>query len=274
MISVVVLTHNRLHLLQRCVRDVLLRTSPLTREIVIWNNASEDGTAEYLASLDDPRITVVDHEENIGTNAYASGVELTTGDFIVEVDDDVIEAPPRWDETLLEAFRKIPNIGYLVADLKEDPNDSAYRYLEYVKNERNVFVRRQIDGITILEGPTGSGVAITSRDVYERVGGFRRHKKLVFWHEAAAYVRDVRRLGYRTAILEDLKVWHAGSPYYSEPSRAKLEFHRHRMRTSARIDLVKGALLRVPGVAALNQRFALFAPPDRYTPPEFGRAPE
>jgi GT2 family glycosyltransferase len=246
----------------------------MTREIVIWNNASKDGTSEYLTTLDDPRMTVVDHDENIGTNAYARAVELTSGAYIVEVDDDVIEAPHGWDETLLGAYSKIPNIGYLVADLKEDPNDSAYRYLEYVKNERNVFVRKEIDGVNILEGPTGSGVAITSREVYERVGGFRQHKELVFWHEAAAYVRDVRRLGYRTAILEDLKVWHAGSPYYSEPSGAKLEYHRHRMRTTARIDLVKGFVLRIPGVAALNDRFGLFAPPDRYTPPEFGRAPE
>jgi GT2 family glycosyltransferase len=246
----------------------------MTQEIVIWNNASEDGTADYLGTLNDPRITVVGHDENLGTNAYARAVELTSAPYIVEVDDDVIEAPQGWDKTLLDAFQKIPNIGYLVADLKEDPNDSAYRYLEYVKNERNVFVRKEIDGIRILEGPTGSGVAITSRDVYERVGGFRQHKKLVFWHEAAAYVRDVRKLGYRTAILEDLKVWHAGSPYYSQPSRAKLEFHRHRQRANARTDVVKGIILRLPFVASLNDRFAWFAPPDRYEPPEFGRAPE
>lgn len=271
-ISVVVLTHNRLHLLKRCVDDVLLRASPMTQEIVIWNNASDDGTAEYLATLDDPRITVVDHHENIGTNAYARGVELTSAPYIVEVDDDVIEAPRNWDETLLDAFQRIPNIGYLVADLKEDPNDSAYRYLEYVKNERNVFVQKDIDGLRILEGPTGSGVAITSREVYDRVGGFRQHKKLVFWHEASAYVRDVRKLGYRTAILVDLKVWHAGSPYYSRPSPAKLAFHQDFLRTKRRKDRVKRVILRIPFAAAMNRRYDWFDPPDDYKPPEFGRA--
>lgn len=271
-ISIIVLTHNRLHLLQRCVRDVLLRTSLATKEIVIWNNASEDGTSEYLATLDDPRITVVDNDENIGTNAYARAVELTSGEYIVEVDDDVIEAPRHWDERLLEAFRKIPNIGYLVADLKEDPNDSAYRYLQYVKNERNVFVRKEIDGLSILEGPTGSGVAMTSREVYDRVGGFRQHKKLVFWHEATAYVRDLRSQGYRTAILEDLQVWHAGSPYYSQPSAAKLAFHDHWARTNKRKDRVKRMILRIPFAAAMNRRYDWFDPPDDYKPPEFGRA--
>ena len=49
-IAIVVLTHNRVHLLQKCVENVLSRTSE-AREIVIWDNASTDGTAEYLGSL-------------------------------------------------------------------------------------------------------------------------------------------------------------------------------------------------------------------------------
>ena len=274
MIAVIVLTHDRVHLLERCVEDVLLRTSEATREIVIWNNASTDGTAEYLAGLDDPRLTIVNHETNIGTNAYADAVPMTSAPFIVELDDDVIEAPQDWDKTLLDAFRKIPNIGYLVADLKEDPNDSAYQYLKYAKEVRQVYTRKVENGVTILEGPTGGGCAMTSREVYARAGGFRRHKKLVFWHEAATYVQDVRKAGYRTAILADLEVWHAGSPYYSAPSQAKLDFHEHRVRTEARKNLVKRAILRLPFAKRLNERFSLFGLPDEYKPPDFDRAPD
>jgi GT2 family glycosyltransferase len=272
MIAVVVLTHDRAHLLKRCVEAVLLRTSPLTGEIVIWDNASSDGTREYLATLGDPRINVVCHETNIGTSAYAPAVGLTSAPFIVELDDDVIEAPKHWDETLLEAFRKIPKIGHLAADLKEDPNDSAYCYLKYVKDKGNVFVPKEVNGVRILEGHTPGGCAMTSREIYDRVGGFRTNKKLVFWHETAAYVRDVRKHGYRTAILQDLQVWHAGSPYYSKPSRAKIDFHVHHSRITARKDRVKKAILHIPFAAAVNNRFRLFAPPDRYQPPEFGRA--
>ena len=268
MIAVVVLTYNRVHLLERCVDDVLRRASPRTREIVIWDNASDDGTREFLDGLREPRIRVVHHPENIGTNAYAPAVALTTAPYIVEVDDDVIEAPHAWDAILLDAFLRIPDIGYLVADLKEDPNDSAYRYLTFAKEERKVFTRKDVNGITILEGPTGGGCSMTSREVYDRVGGFRQHRKLVFWHEAASYVRDVRKLGYRTAILEGLKVWHAGSPYYSEPSQAKLAFHEHRARADARKNVIKRALLALPFVAALNERRRWFSPPEHYVPPD------
>lgn len=265
----IVLTYDRAHLLKRCVNEVLLRTSPLTTEIVIWNNASGDETKSYLSTVEDGRITVVHNEENIGTNAYAPAVAMTSAPYIVEVDDDVVEAPHRWDEKMLRAFQKIPNIGYLTADLEEDPNDSAFRYLQYVKEERNVFTPKEIDGVRILEGPTGGGCAMTSREVYDRVGGFRQHKKLVFWHEAATYVNDVRKLGYRTAYLEDVKVWHAGSPYYSEPSAAKLAFHVHRSRVNARKDFVKRIILALPFASRLNARHRWFDPPDDYEPPDW-----
>ena len=67
-IAVVVLTNNRVHLLRKCVENVLARASDATREIVIWDNASTDGTREYLESLDDPRLRVVHSEKNIGQN--------------------------------------------------------------------------------------------------------------------------------------------------------------------------------------------------------------
>ncbi len=272
MIAVAVITHNRAHLLKRCVEDVLFRTSPSTTEIIIWDNASDDGTEDYLAGLDDPRIRVVRHQTNIGTNAYAPAIALTSAPYLVELDDDVIEAPRHWDQVLLNAFQKIPNIGHLAADLKEDPNDSAYCYLKYVKETKDVFVPTEFEGIRLLEGPTPGGCAMTSREVYDRVKGFKQHKKLVFWHETQTYVRDVRKNGYRTGILEGLKVWHAGSPYYSKTSPAKNAFHKHRARINARKNFVKKIILSMPFATAVNQRYKLFAPPDRYEAPKFGRA--
>lgn len=269
MIAVVVVTYNRLHLLRRCVEDVLGRTSEKTREIVVWDNASDDGTREYLDALDDPRLRIVHHPENIGTNAYAPAFALTTQDYLVELDDDVIEAPHGWDEQMLDAFVRIPKMGYLSASLVDDPNDSASQYVKYLREERNAYTRREIEGIAILEGPTGGGCTMTSRELYERIGGFRQHDKLVFWHEDAAYVRDVQRLGYRSAVLQDLSVWHAGSPYYSTTSPGKIAFHERQARVSARKDFVKRVLLRAPFVAALNKRHGWFEPPHTYHPPQF-----
>ena len=77
-IAVVVLTNNRVHLLRKCVENVLGKASEATREIVIWNNGSTDGTRDYLDSLDDPRLTIVHSAENVGQNGYARGFAMTT----------------------------------------------------------------------------------------------------------------------------------------------------------------------------------------------------
>jgi GT2 family glycosyltransferase len=270
-IAIVVLTQNRLHLLRRCVEDVLLRTSEKTREIVIWDNGSTDGTGAYLDSLVDPRIRVVHSPENIGMNAYAQAFALVRQDYLVELDDDVIEAPSRWDEALLDAFRRIPKIGYLAASLVDDPNDSAARYIKYLREERNAYTRREVNGVTILEGPTGGSCTMTSRALYERVGGFKQNAKFIYWREDAAYVKDLRRLGYGSAVLENLSVRHAGSPYYSKPNPAKNALYRHEGRRNARKDFVKRLILRVPLADALNARYGWFDPPHRYEPPVFGQ---
>jgi GT2 family glycosyltransferase len=271
MISIVVVTHNRVHLLKRCVQDVLLRTSPLTHEIVIWNNASEDGTRRFLEGLSDPRIRVVHAPENIGQNAYARAFRQATQEYFIELDDDVIEAPQRWDETMLRAFQRVPKIGYLAASLVDDPNDSASSYFKYLRDERGAYSRREINGVALLEGPTGGGCTITSRALYERVGGFGENPNLIYWHEDAAYVKKIHRIGYRSAVLEDLQVWHAGGPYYSKISPAKLEYHRRAGRARRRKDRVKRILLAVPGFAALNARWRWFEPPFTYVPPKFER---
>lgn len=272
MIAIVVVTHNRLHLLRRCVEHVLGVTSEQTKEIVIWDNGSSDGTPEYLAALRDERLRVVAHPENIGMNAYARAFSLVSQDYLVELDDDVIDAPAGWDETLLEAYLRLPQIGYLMASLVDDPKDTASQYIKYLIEERSSYTRHHVNGITILEGPTGGSCTMTSRELYERVGGFGENRKSAYWREDARYVRKIHRLGYRSAMLEGLRVWHAGGPYYSgEWSAAKDAFHLRQWRIDARKDAVKRVLLRLPHVAELNRRHRWFEVPHTYVAPTLDR---
>jgi len=258
-IAVVVLTHNRLHLLQQCVGNVLLRTSDATREIVIWDNASGDGTAEYLQSLDDPRIRVVRSEKNIGQNAYARAFRLTTAPYFIELDDDVTNAPAEWDATMLDAFKRLPEVGFLAADLEDDPHDLASKYRHHIRPHEYTLVER--NGVRLLDGPVGGGCAMTSRELNERVGGFREDKKQIFWLEDAAYVEDIERLGFRAAVLADLRVHHTGGPHYGAISAEKSEFWAAYWKKQARRAAIKRLVFRVPFFRRLNARFNWFVAP-------------
>ena len=255
MIAIAVLTHDRLHLLRQCVENVLARTSELTTEIVVWDNGSSDGTAEYLDGLGDPRLRVVHHPENIGQNAYADAFSLTRAPYLLELDDDMIDAPDEWDRTLLEAFEALPRVGFLAANLVDDPHDQAARVM---RERAHLYTTEETNGVTLLRGPVGGGCAFTSRELNERVGGFRRQAGKVFWLEDAAYIEDIARLGYEAAYLRDLRLHHAGGSYYAAESAAKHEYWLAYWKHEIRKNRIKRLLLGIPFVRPLNDRFGWF----------------
>jgi GT2 family glycosyltransferase len=258
-IALVVLTHNRVHLLQKCVENVLLRTSAATREIVIWDNASSDGTAEYLDSVNEPRIRVVHSETNIGQSGYARAFRITTAPYLVELDDDVVNAPAEWDALLLDSFKRLPRIGFLAADLENDPHDLASRYRHQIRAHEYKLVVE--NGVRLLTGPAGGGCAMTSRELNQRVGGFRENKKEVFWLEDQAYIQDLEKIGFGSAVLADLKVHHTGGPHYTVTPKEKAEYWRRYKARRARRMAVKRALYRIPLFPRLNGRYRWFVPP-------------
>jgi len=275
-ISIVVVTHNRRELLRRCVENVLAVTSDLTRQIIIWNNASVDGTQEYLDELDDPRIEAVHHHENIAMNARRQALELATQDYLIEMDDDIVEAPPNWDEVLLNAYVDLKEFGRLAPFLQYDPTDTASRYLKYLREELGGLPLKVVNGIRIFEGNPGGGCTMISRELYDRVGGYREHRRYPYWRPEIPFERRMRKLGFRSGFLADLEVRHAGG--YTEPPMAKRQYYRYEQKLRRRKDRVKRILLAFTFVANLNDRFDWFAPPaPPYDPttydPEARKAP-
>ncbi len=123
----------------------------------------------------DTRVRVVRSEKNIGQNGYARGFAMTSAKYLVELDDDVVDAPLEWDAMLLDAYRRLPDVGFLAADLEDDPHDIAADYRYRIRPHEYVSVHE--NGVRLLKGPTGGGCAMTARDLYDRVGGFRQDER-------------------------------------------------------------------------------------------------
>lgn len=260
MIAIVILTHNRVDLLRKCVQNVLPRATA-TNEIVIWDNASTDGTGDYLATLSDQRIRVVRSPKNVGMNGYARGFRMTTAPYLVELDDEVVDAPAGWDQMLLEAYEKLPEIGFLSADIVDDPYDPPAHYRYRVRPHAYRFV--ETNGVPLLEGPAWGGCAMTSRELAASAGGFPERPREVFWQEETEYLERIGKLGYRGAVLASLKVHHTGGPHYTVASPEKRAYWRRYDRRRAQKAAVKRVLLHIPLLPRLNTRFGWFKPPDR-----------
>jgi GT2 family glycosyltransferase len=264
-ISIVVVTHNRLELLRCCVENVLGRTSELTRQIIIWDNASSDGTREYLDQLDDPRVEVVHHPQNIAMNARRRALALATEDYLIEMDDDIVDAPPNWDKTLVNAYLHLGDFARLAPFLEYDQSDTASRFLRYMREEVGALPLKEIKGIRIIEGNPGGGCTMISRELYERLGGYREHRRYPYWRPERPLGRKIKKLGARSGFLVDLEVRHAGGQ--SEAPQPKIEYYHYERKLRRRKDAVKRVLLALPFFMHLNDRFKWFdAPVPPYDP--------
>ena len=92
----VILTYNRKELLQRTLNAVYAQTRPCDRVIVV-DNASHDGTRQFLLAADYPNLEVYVLSENIGASGgFNTGFRLayqSGADFIWMMDDDIIAEP-------------------------------------------------------------------------------------------------------------------------------------------------------------------------------------
>jgi GT2 family glycosyltransferase len=256
-IAIVVLTYNRLPLLRQCTEKVIGRVSNETAEIVIWDNGSTDGTAEYLATLADPRIRVVRESTNVGMVAYGRAIAMTRSPYIVQLDDDVIDAPPDWDARLLSAFRKIPKMGWLATDLEDDPDDRV----SFDRHHNDPYTPHFDHGVPLLVGATGGWCTMTSRTIYDEVGGLPTKSREVYFSTDSIFTKKIRLAGYKHGILAGVSVHHSGDRAGAEPPPLKARFHERRAVVARRKDRVKKLLLLVPGLAALNERHRWFHDP-------------
>lgn len=100
LISVIVPVHNSAQWIRQTLDSLFTQTYP-SFEIILINDASTDNLGEVLNLVHDPRLRVVDIEENIGVSAARNlGIELAMGQFIAFCDADDLCQPQRFERQI------------------------------------------------------------------------------------------------------------------------------------------------------------------------------
>ena len=112
--TVVVLTHNALETTRKCVVSLLSHTDA-RHELIFVDNASTDGTAEYLRGLTaaHEHCQAIYNDDNLGFAAGNNqGIAHATGKHIVLLNSDVV-VTEGWLETLIRAAEDHPQAGLI-----------------------------------------------------------------------------------------------------------------------------------------------------------------
>jgi glycosyltransferase involved in cell wall biosynthesis len=87
-VSVIICTHRRPHLLPRAIESVLGQ-SFRDLELIVVDDASHDETPEVIRSFNDARVVPVENRENLGLPASRNrGLDHCRGEYVAFLDDD------------------------------------------------------------------------------------------------------------------------------------------------------------------------------------------
>ncbi len=208
-ISAVVVTYNRLEMLQRLVK--VLADVPGLDEVLVVDNASTDGTGEWLAGLAEGRV----HGRTLPSNTGGAGgfheglrwaVERDS-ELVWLMDDDGLPEPDCLT-LLLGRAGDLDFWGPVVVD-EADPERLVFpirlpggtRVVHAMTEVRRAAEDGLIRGIVI----PFNGVLVT-RDLVERIGLPRA--EFFIWGDDHEYRLRAERAGARIATVVDARVRH------------------------------------------------------------------
>lgn len=108
-VSIIVLTWNCLDVTRNCLRTLLDETNHPDFEVVVVDNGSTDGTADYVRSLEGVRL--IENGENLGfARGNNAGIDAVSSDVVLlNNDTEIIQAD--WLERMQELAYSADDIG-------------------------------------------------------------------------------------------------------------------------------------------------------------------
>lgn len=217
--SIIVLTHNNIEYTRGCLESVFAKTSYPDFEVIVVDNASQDGTQAYLQDLSNrhPNLRLVLNSSNqgfaVGNN---QGADIAQGDLLVFLNNDTVVTRD-WLTGLLAHLQedsvgmigpvtnsignrcRIPVTYQDIADMEAFARD----YTAPRKGDRF-----EIEMLAFF-------CAAMRREVFDEIGPLSERFGLGMF-EDDDYSERLHRAGYGLYVAEDVFVHHWGSASFSK----------------------------------------------------------
>jgi GT2 family glycosyltransferase/glycosyltransferase involved in cell wall biosynthesis len=213
-VSVVVVTYGGLDLTKACLDSLLGGETWPRLDVIVVDNASSDGTPEYLQGVAaaDARVRCVFNRENRGfAAANNQGIALAVGDVVVLLNNDTV-VPPGLMGRLAGHLQRDASIGLLCPTTNFCGNEARVEpdYEEIA--DLPVYAARRAHehrGRVFDIGVAAMYCVAARRKVLNEVGPLDEAYGIGMFEDDDFAVR-MRAKGYRVACAEDAYVHHVG----------------------------------------------------------------
>ena len=222
LVSIIIVNYNSAEIILNCLKSLHTHLKQVAYEIIIVDNASQDGSPETIAKHF-PQVKLLPQGKNHGFGtANNIGVNHAQGEFIFFLNSDTIVTSDILP-TLISKLKQSPNIGIVGPQIlnpdgsfqfsvsKEISILGEFQTLQQVKQYRNPATRSTLAQIYDYEQNVDIvvGAAMLMRhSLFNEVGGF--DESFFMYFEESDLCKRVRDLGYTILYTSEAHLIHLG----------------------------------------------------------------
>lgn len=214
-VSIVINTYNRAAYLEYLLPALGHLQTSAELEVVVVNGPSTDHT-DYILSQYKDYIKIIQCPTRNLSSSRNLGINASSGDIIVFIDDDAFPLDNLWIERFVRAFDEVKDIGFATGPVLHR-DSSLYEFKGGATTEYGFQLFKQLpegktgpDGKPYILGAVGCNVAFRS-EILKKIGGFDEY--FVYYLDETDVCLRMERAGYRGIYLPENGVRHysAGS---------------------------------------------------------------
>lgn len=208
-VSIVIPLYNQLKYTKLCLESLHSTLTELPETILV-DNASTDGTADYLKTLGNAK--VISNAENLGFAGGCNiGIKAASGEWVVVLNNDVIVAPG-WLDGMLDAAErwKLQIVTPAIREGECTYDIAAYAH-ELTGRMRNVIRRERANGICFM----------VHRSVLDAIGLFDE-KFLIGQYEDKDFFMRAANAGFAMGTVGSAFLHHFGSATQNAMKRSSV----------------------------------------------------
>ena len=222
-ISIVIANWNTKELIKQCIYSIFDTTSQaLPRfEVIVIDNASTDGSLEYLRSQTG-RIILIENNENAGyAKACNQGMKIAKGKYILLLGSDTIMKPNTLKECAdfldknidagAVACKLLNPDGTIQNSVKKFPRlkNAFYTYLSLDKMNREYDMSDFDYNSTCEVEQAAATFLMIRKDILEKINYFNESYRILY--NDVDLCSKIRLEGYRIYFLHSVSIIHYGS---------------------------------------------------------------
>jgi GT2 family glycosyltransferase len=253
--TVVVVTHGNLHFTKLCFVSVIHNSADVPFELIVVNNASADGTADYLRQLAaaNAQVRLILNDTNLGfAAANNQALAIARGETFVLLNNDTI-VPPGWLSRLADHLRD-RSIGLLGPVTNRIGNEAEIEtsYETYGEMLDLAASRAGEHAGELFDLPRPAMFCLAmARETFETLGPLDEQFGIGMF-EDDDYAMRAAKAGLRCAGADDVFVHHFGEASFGElfaDGRRQALFDENRERFERKWNTTWTPMNRRPSVA-------------------------